>query len=212
MIEVEVDHSAIHGPARHQGYVRPTCMAFTASDLNDAAHGCGHLSVEFLCHHAAQLTPNWSAARGFTLDTTLAALALPGQPAEASYPYMPDSPQQPKTAPPAGLAPLYVRNAPERNLSPERLIAAVREGTSVGLVVSVSQSLYSAPNGLIHLDPMAIPGQYHALIAVGLGKSKTTGELHVRVRNSWGDEWGDAGHAWMPEKHLRLHLHEAFKV
>lgn len=212
MIEVEVDHSGIHGPARHQGYVRPTCMAFTASDLNAAAHASNHLSVEYLCHYAARQSPSWHPSRGFTLDESLAALALPGQPDEKGYPYLPDAPNQPFTVPPAGLAPLYTRPTPVRDLGADRLIASIRNGESVGMVVSVSQSLFYPQNGVVGFDPMAIPGQYHALIAVGLGTSNATGELYIRVRNSWGAGWGEAGHAWMPEKHMRLHLHEGFKV
>lgn len=53
MIEIQVDRSEVLGAARYQG-LRPTCIAFTMSDLNAGAHKTGPLSVEYLCHHAAR--------------------------------------------------------------------------------------------------------------------------------------------------------------
>ena len=77
MIEVQVDHSRALGEARDQG-MRPTCLAFAAADLNAAFNATKHLSVEFLCHYAARLTPSWTTGDGFTIDAVLGAASDPG--------------------------------------------------------------------------------------------------------------------------------------
>lgn len=55
-------------------------------------------------------------------------------------------------------------------------------------------------------DAMVLPGQYHAMVAVGVGSHKVTNESYLLLRNSWGTKWGVDGHAWVPRSHLDLHL------
>lgn len=209
MIDVDSDHSNRMGEARSQG-LRPTCLAFAASDLNAVANRKGHLSVEFLCHHAAKLAVDWQPDHGFALEEVLGAVAAPGQPEEGDYPYVPDAPDTPLTAPSAHLAPLFASPTRARNLADDEVIRRVRAGEAVGVVVAVTQSLYYPKAGIVEFDPFVLPDLYHALIAVGLGTHATTGERHALVRNSWGTGWGLNGHAWISEKHLSLHLHEGF--
>jgi hypothetical protein len=98
MIDAEIDFASRLGEARDQG-LRPTCLVFAGSGLNAVANDVGHLSAEFLCHHAARLAQNWKPERGFQMDEVLGAVALPGQPLEESYPYQPNAPAMPLTAP-----------------------------------------------------------------------------------------------------------------
>lgn len=212
MIEVEANHSQLFGLARHQGYVRGTCTAFTISDLHGVVHGAGELSVEYLCHFAAKHSTDWMPGYGFTVTGALAAAKMPGQPTEASFPYDPDDVDRPLKAVPANLAPLYTSNTRNRYLDTQEVIDKLRFGTPVGIVIGVSKSLYAPQNGVIDFDPMAIPDLYHALIAVGLGRHKSTGETHVLLRNSWGTEWGNNGYAWISKPHLDVHLQEGFVI
>jgi hypothetical protein len=92
------------------------------------------------------------------------------------------------------------------------VIDKLRFGTPVGIVIGVSKSLYTPQDGVVDFDPMAIPDLYHALIAVGVGCHKGTGETHVLLRNSWGTQWGSNGHAWMSKPHLDVHLQEGFVI
>ncbi len=211
MIKADVDLSNQFGPARQQG-MRPTCLAFTASDLNAAAHLTGELSVEFLCHHAASRTTGWQPNHGFTVDSILHAVANPGQPVEAAYPYLTDTQGAPMRSPPAGLGQLFFRKARFRNLTCAKVIQHVGAGEVVGVVVAVTASLYHPEDGIIAFDPYVVPNLYHALVVVGLGTHTSSGERCVLVRNSWGVEWSSQGYAWMPEEHLTLHLIEGFLV
>ena len=48
------------------------------------------------------------------------------------------------------------------------------------------------------------PLRRHAVVAVAHGLIGT--ERAVLVRNSWGADWGLAGHAWLPETYLAPRL------
>jgi len=85
-------------------------------------------------------------------------------------------------------------------------------GEAVGIVVAVTQSLYQPNSGIVAFDQFVIPDAYHALVVVGIGTSKMSGERHLLIRNSWGMSWGINGHAWIPYKHAALHLVEGFLV
>lgn len=207
MIEVQAKCGTALGPVRHQGK-RPTCLAFTASDLNAVANATGHLSVEFLCHHAARRMQTWSANDGFTVEAILAATHAPGQPPECLYPYSGDNLDAPLTIPAPGLAPLYSSSAGRRGMTPEEVLHEVGNGHAVGIVVAVTRSLFRPETGIVQYDPMVLPDQYHAMVAVALGQHRTTAEPHLLLRNSWGPTWGLNGHAWISKSYLNMHLVE----
>jgi C1A family cysteine protease len=47
----------------------------------------------------------------------------------------------------------------------------------------------------------------HAVVAAGLGLDERRRSL-VLIRNSWGRNWGDGGHGWLPIAYLRDKLIE----
>ncbi|MBR8312486.1 C1 family peptidase [Burkholderia dolosa] len=211
MIEVEVNHSTRLGPPRNQGR-RPTCLVFATSDLNAFANATAHLSVEFLCHHAAKAEESWEPGDGFSIDQVFTAVASPGQPEEYIYPYRPDAQDAPLQAPPNGLMPLFRSPSYRRALALSEVIALVRQGRAVGVVIAVTKSLFYPRDGIVEFDPYVIPDQFHAMVAVGIGTHRQTDETHIYLRNSWGARWGNQGHAWVPERHLQLHMQEGFSV
>lgn len=212
MIETESNQSKAFGLARDQGK-RATCLAFAASDLNAVAHRLPHhLSVEYLCHHAALKVRGWSPDDGFGVDVVLAAVRAPGQPPEAQYPYRPDEPLAPLTTPPTVPGPRYTGMGAEPSWTSAEVFNRVRAGQPVGIVVSVSRSMMKPVSATVAFDPFRLPNVYHALIGVGTGFDRRSGEPHLLVRNSWGSAWGLDGHAWMPERHLAVHFHGCFTV
>jgi len=211
MIDVEVNHSDRLGASRHQGR-RPTCLAFTTSDLNAFANATPHLSVEYMCYYAATMGQEWRPGDGFTMEQILAAVASPGQPEESSYPYRGDAHDAPLEIPPTHLSPLYAGKSAKRGMSVSEVIKDVRLGKAVGVILAVTKSLFYPTDGIVALDPYLIPDQFHAMVAVGVGTHRQLGETYVLLRNSWGDGWGVRGHAWVSEQHLQLHMQEGFFV
>lgn len=211
MITPQIDVSARLGIARDQGQ-RPTCLVFAMSDLNAEAGGVGHLSAEYLCHHAAKIAGDWQPGRGFQMGHVLGAVRNPGQPIETLYPYQPDGHDTPLTVPSGEFELFASPTARQEDLTAAEVLKHLPDGKPVGLVVQVCQALMTPKDGVIEFDPFVIPNQYHALIGVGLGVNTDTGEGYVLVRNSWGEAWGLAGHAWMPVALLEIILVEGFLI
>jgi hypothetical protein len=211
MITPEMECSSAFGQVRSQG-VRPTCLAFVASDLNAAANATVHLSVDYLCHHAAKLSSEWKPGEGFTLDAVLGAVETSGQPHEDRYPYHLTDHSAPLREPPGGLEPLYRKSKGALDMTYKDVCDGVRAGRALGIIIAVTVSLFQPTQGVVDFDPYSLPDQYHAVVAVGTGKDSTSGEFHLLVRNSWGPAWGHAGHAWLPESHLNLHFISGFAI
>ncbi len=211
MITAELDHSLQMGEVRSQGR-RLTCLAFVASDLNAASNATDHLSVDYLCHHAAKADPDWKPGMAFSLDSMLGAVHTQGQPVERLYPYDSTDHAAPLKTPAAELTPLYKRLNHAQDFDYNTVVKLVRAKGPVGIVVAMTRSFVAPKDGIVAFDPFALPDQYHAIVAVGVGQHKSTGEEHVLIRNSWGAEWGQNGHAWIPATHMSLHLLTGFLV
>jgi hypothetical protein len=55
-------------------------------------------------------------------------------------------------------------------------------------------------DGIVDSDEPDDPDRRHAVIVVGTG---SRGKLqYMKLRNSWGDEWGLDGYAWVSERYL----------
>lgn len=185
------------GSARDQG-PRPTCLAFAASDLHAAVRpGWDPLSCETAFFHA-QRRAGRPPTVGATLPSMLEALALDGQPAEAAWPYLSDSPPDSGAwTPPAfpdgtfkrvgcGLAPQW-----------SELTDLIGRGRPVLLMMMLSSSFFRPVQGVVDAanDEAPDPTLRHAVLAVAHGA--VNGKPAVLVRNSWGEAWGEAGHAWL---------------
>jgi len=208
-INLSVDWEPVHNQGK-----RPTCLAFALSELNRCAHGASQLSPEYLYRAAARLIAGWHAGHGLFLDSALSAVTAPGQPTSLACPYLSDEPAE---APPAlpVFAPenalLYATPATEMAADLQDVVAALSGGTPVGLVLKLTQTFFKPVNGMVDFAPTTLPGMNHAVVATGLGQHSTTGEPYIRIRNSWGPGWGDAGYAWLPHAYVEVHAVTAFK-
>jgi C1A family cysteine protease len=85
-----------------------------------------------------------------------------------------------------------------RVVSFEDLQSAIASGCPVIFGFEVYQSFESAAVEQTGIMPMPRRGERilggHAVLAVGYDNAKST----VKVRNSWGAEWGDKGYFYMP--------------
>lgn len=87
-----IDLSASWGPPQSQGS-RPTCLAFTASELNRNLSGTDSaFSAEYIYRAAARKSATWQAGDGLLMTHLSAALAQHGQPTELVCPYLAHEP------------------------------------------------------------------------------------------------------------------------
>lgn len=209
-ITVTVDLRASFGAARNQG-ARPTCLAFAASDAHAALRaGWAPLSCEYAFYHAQRRTgraPN----SGALLSSMLEALREDGQPEESGWPYLSTTPADAASwVPPREIGKLFGRNGATASHSIDRIIQELNQGRPVIILTMLSPAFYQRnPQGVVDPAPgeQPEPDRRHAVIAVGHGK--VDGQRAVLVRNSWGQNWGDAGYGWLTERFLGPRIYAA---
>ncbi len=210
-IQAVLDLSGDLGPARSQGR-RSTCMAFAMSDLNRlVADAPDVLSAEFLYQTAGALTPAWRPGMGLRTTEAIQATHSPGQPLEAHFPYQAVDPTcagRP-TAPAGALVFSSHLNGLSRTTT-QSVVDELSRGSPVGLVTRVTLGLFSPTAGVVPHEANVVPNAFHALLAVGWGTDPVSGMRHVLIRNSWGTTWALAGHAWLPEPFVDIHVLEVF--
>lgn len=214
-VVASIDLSAGCGPVQLQG-PRPTCLAFALSELNRYANDASSvLSVEYLYRSAACRIAGWKAGAGLYLDHAFEAVSQPGQPAVPACPYLSHEPAE--TPPDLPILPaeetLYTGAVQELPGSSSAVEAELLGGTPVGLILRLTDTFLVPVQGTVHFSHMLLSSNmHHAVVATGLGKHNLTNDPYIRIRNTWGEEWGDGGNAWLPFSYVNFHAITAFKV
>lgn len=86
-------------------------------------------------------------------------------------------------------------------IDPGQVMFALAAGFPVAIGVQISDAWDAVPGGTLPLPGAPIVGG-HAVTLVGYKRSGM--KVMFRLRNSWGESWGDGGYAWMPSEYLTL--------
>ncbi len=212
MISVNCDLRSQLLPVRHQGR-RQSCLAFAASAAHE--HHCRHsenLSVEYLFFHAVARTAGANPDAGTTMDAAAAALFEDGQPPESVWAYEPLQLYHPHWSPPADVGTLHRATMSIRTPAVDDICKTLDTNNSVilGLIITDGFWMPDAAGVISVRDPDVERGG-HAVLAVGYGQDEY-GARHVLIRNSWGERWGVAGHAWLSEGYLKRQLHQTAQL
>jgi len=171
-ISIERDLRAAFGSARNQG-MRPTCLAFAASDAHAAVRGSSvPLSSEFAFYHAQRRSKR-PPHQGAILSTMLEVLKEDGQPVESEWPYLASLPPDLASwRPPAGITQVYRRRSDACTATVDDIVRLLDDGRPVLTVMMLSDSFYLPANdGVVDVVPGEGPDptRRHAVVAVGLG-------------------------------------------
>jgi hypothetical protein len=202
-VSAKVDLRHLFGPIRDQG-VRPTCLAFAASDSHAALRSpWADLSCEYAFYHA-QRRAKRLPTDGAQLSHMLDALRDDGQPPEASWSYLAKLPANSNDwMPPAGVTPLFRRAGERRPAGLNEIVGQLDRGKPTIILMKLSRSFYLAGSALV-VESTATeqpdPLRRHAVIAVGYGEWNS--KQAVLIRNSWGKSWGHGGYAWLAKEYL----------
>lgn len=149
------------------------------------------------------------------LAETREALQLDGQPDETDWPYQDNLPTDLMAwNPPAGLSQLHRRTTSLAAATFESAATITNAGTSSVLVMTISAAFFIPTSDHVIDSIEAVDNtRTHAVVLSGTGTR--AGASYLLVRNSWGDEWGDEGYAWLSERYARpriTHVLEMGKV
>jgi C1A family cysteine protease len=197
-----VDLAAELHAIRDQGAVRGTCLAFAVTAAHEQARlrRCGdpssELCVELLYWRCKQLDGR-PTEQGTDFGSARDALLDPGQASEALWPYDPHRDQNAGDyAPPAEA--LDADELRRASLSPiGAALDDIRRALDAGRVVIAGLELWDGfyDCDTASLAPPAgdVDGAGHAVCLVGYDDTRRA----LKVRNSWGERWGEKGYAWL---------------
>ena len=205
-VDISIDLRVQFGPARDQD-PRPTCMAFAASDAHAGARpGWTPLSVEW-AHYHAHKRDGGPPSGGVTMTAMRETLRSDGQPEETAWPYIAaEITDTAKWVPPKLRSALFHRDSDSVDTTLAAITARLAEGAPVLMTMSVSSSFdygWDKDFVIAGAEP-PVPERRHAVVAVGRGSR--AGRPLLLIRNSWGEDWADAGYAWIDIDYLKPRL------
>jgi len=167
-----------------------------------------------------------SGDSGAFLRTGMQALRAFGVPPATSWPYLPDlldvEPQPFHYAYAANYKATHYFRLND-GVDDETVLARVKSALAANIPAMFGLVLFSSFSSAIDGE-IPMPGPFdtnvalHALVAAGYDDEKTiahfdptTGRTAIsggalRVRNSWGTQWGDGGYGWLPYDYVRAGL------
>ncbi len=201
-----VDHRPQQSAVRNQGN-RPTCVGFAVSAAHEwmARDGIMRSPEDVIWAGHQQGGP--AAAQETSVRLALGGLQAHRHAREEAWPY--GNPSWPAPRPPAATLADNQRSLPVwRQLSAVTLSTVQDElvqGNAVILTLRVVYSAWRQPGGVIDADPgRKTPGN-HAVVAVGVRTSADGATQRIIVKNSWGENWGDAGYGFVSRRYLETY-------
>ena len=143
------------------------------------------------------------------------ALVQHGQPTDLVCPYLAHEPiEAPPDLPQLDASEtLYAATVQLISSAPQDIENELLQGKPVGLILKLTDTFLKPKQGMIDFSHMLLTiNMHHAVVATGLGTHSKTGEPHFRIRNTWGETWGEQGNAWLPHSYVQSHAVTAFKV
>lgn len=186
------------GPVRDQGE-RATCLSLAMSDgQRGATSGAPVLSADFLHFHATRAA-GVSINDAVTVSVAKDALEYHGQPAEQACPYS-MIPRPLTWEPPTECGSVWRHTTSVAQTDLFRSIASqIEAGKPVLMVLQIDDAFWDVDDGLVAV-PRDPPRALHAVLAV----AHAIESQNVLVRNTWGPDWGDEGHAWLSSAYIGI--------
>lgn len=207
--EVIVDLRKELPAVRDQGN-RPLCLVFAASDAHTKHQAINEaLSVEYLAYYAYQFESDNDYSQGLKVESVQSALERDGQPHERMWPYR-ENPLAVTSKPPNGLAPIYRTHSLCSEYKMEELKEFLERGNAVVFGAAITLQFTQPADSPFIITDISPSVAMHAMVAVGYGVYPD-GEALLLARNSWGDDWGDGGYAWLTSEFVEKNVIECVR-
>ena len=213
-LPASIDLSKWCSPVENQGEIG-SCTANAGVGLMEyyqrRAHGQHLDGSRLFLYKATRQLLGWKGDDGAYLRSTMKAMVLFGIPPERTWPY---KEADFNLEPPAFCyayaqsyrAMRYYRLDPP-GTSTSTLLKNIRTSLAAGLPSMFGFTVYSSipaigeKNGDIPFPNTSDkPEGGHAVIAIGYDDARKIGSHRgaLKIRNSWGKEWGEKGYGWLP--------------
>ncbi len=138
---------------------------------------------------------------GATIPAISHALKVRGQPYETEWPYMNPGPlNNDSWKPPSGIENVFKCQTANVKINSDSIKNQIVSGILPIIAMMISDGFYSPVDNVIDTNEPYEDPRLHAVLAVGIGHAND--KEYVQIRNSWGDQWGDQGYAWVSGDYL----------
>lgn len=186
---------------------RGTCLVIAATAAHELLHELNQpLCVEWLYYHTiiveGKKFGEWTTISGVTL-----ALMQSGQPDEFHWPYV-GLPTISSWNPPHDPQPRFYAVGKYDTFSMKKVELFIKASQPVIVTMTTDQEFRGASNNnglaIVEHNPVSRKNiEMHAVLVVGYGTFDSRN--YIKVRNSWGKDWGDYGYAWVSEEYFKAH-------
>lgn len=191
------------GASRNQGQ-RPTCLAFSLSEVHRARRGVLDLLSPESLHRLGAKRARKSPDLGLFISEAIAGLEQDGQATEAAWPYNSERPVDESGV-------YHKIQALPSDFDEATAVDALRAGNPIALVVDIDMAFYTyLANTTLDFDPNLQIQARHAVVICGCRISPTGAEY--LIKNSWGEGWGDKGHAWVALAYIAARTPELIRI
>jgi len=162
---------------------------------------------------------HWTGDTGAWLRTTMKAMVLFGIPPEEFYPYdiskFDDEPGAFCYAFAQNYQTIKYFKIDKMGVSSTRLLERLKNFLAAGYPAMFGFTVYNFGN---ENGEFEFPGPNdtvqggHAVVAVGYDDNRKIGKNKgaIKIRNSWGVNWGEGGYGWLPYAYIEAGLAEDF--
>lgn len=189
-------------PISHQGEL-PSCTSNATCDAFEYVSGdSAELSRLFVYWNSRA---SKQAMIGITIRSALDSLRKHGVCSEDIWPYDPQKVNVEPTQKAWQDASTRKRTTYYRAKTQDEIVAAIDAGWPLIFSIPLDEDFLKINPGKDHVfEGNNLSNSFHTMIIVGY--RFVDGECHLRVRNSWGREWGDQGYCWFSSKYfMRAH-------
>lgn len=216
-MKVEVDLSHRFCKVGEQGD-RLTCLAFATTSAHEYHQELSEsLCVEWLYYYAAIIGGELPGPGKFGPGTLISEVSLVleelGQPFEHVWPYKTD-PNLQTWSPPQNPKPRFFASCTFGSFSLDKIKKILDSAQPVVITCWAEDEFQSTDKkGNLAIVDINLPSSYlamHAILAVGYGTLNK--KVYLKVRNSWGTNWGIEGYAWVSEDYLNAYADECLHL
>ena len=162
---------------------------------------------------------HWTGDTGAWLRTTMKAMVLFGIPPEEHYPYdiskYDDEPSAFLYSYAQNYQSIKYYRLDRATVSSTQLLNRLKNFLAAGYPAMFGFTVYNFGNDKGEFEypgPNDTAQGGHAVVAIGYDDNRKIGKHKgaVKIRNSWGPDWGEGGYGWLPYSYIEEGLAEDF--